>query len=208
MSAYARVDLPEPFGPMTACTSFVSTSRSTPLTISVPSSSATCRFSSFSNATRYASFPRNCGAFAPRGPTETSLARPPLLPPDRVETRYSPKTYGVLPDSLAHRPAPPDRTAALRRQAPAGDRQVAGARDARVQGCDHRRLAGRRGPEARAPARRAGGDADDGGGADDGAADRARHRLAGTWRGFRAVSAMPRRPHSASTSRSCAAGCS
>ena len=38
------MDLPEPFGPMIACTSFVSTARSTPLTISVPSSSATCRF--------------------------------------------------------------------------------------------------------------------------------------------------------------------
>src|SRR5437764_500733 len=50
MSAYARVDLPEPFGPMIACTSFVSTSRSTPLTISVPSSRATWRFSSFSKA--------------------------------------------------------------------------------------------------------------------------------------------------------------
>src|SRR5829696_3181575 len=44
MSAYARVDLPEPFGPMIAWTSFGSTDRSTPLTISVPSSSATCRF--------------------------------------------------------------------------------------------------------------------------------------------------------------------
>ena len=48
--AYALMGHPEPFGPMTACTSFRSTSRSTPLTISVPSSSATCRFSNFSNA--------------------------------------------------------------------------------------------------------------------------------------------------------------
>src|SRR3954463_13656502 len=51
MSAYARVDLPEPFGPMTAWTSFVFTARSTPLTISVPSSSATCRFFSSRSAT-------------------------------------------------------------------------------------------------------------------------------------------------------------
>src|SRR2546426_12801158 len=35
---------------MIACTWFVSTARSTPLTISVPSSSATCRFFSSSNA--------------------------------------------------------------------------------------------------------------------------------------------------------------
>ena len=38
MIAYESVLFPEPFGPMIACTSFVSTSRSTPLTISVPSS--------------------------------------------------------------------------------------------------------------------------------------------------------------------------
>src|SRR2546422_1827922 len=44
MSAYASVDLPEPLGPMIACTSFGETARSTPLTISVPSSVATCRF--------------------------------------------------------------------------------------------------------------------------------------------------------------------
>src|SRR5947209_16651805 len=74
MSAYARVDLPDPFGPMTACTSFRSTSRSTPLTISVPSSSATCRFSNLSNATRYASFPENSGAFAPPDQPQPSLA--------------------------------------------------------------------------------------------------------------------------------------
>jgi hypothetical protein len=30
MSAYASVDLPEPFGPMIACTSFGFTARSTP----------------------------------------------------------------------------------------------------------------------------------------------------------------------------------
>src|SRR5260221_13491599 len=51
MSAYASVDLPEPFGPMTACTSFGETARSTPLTISAPSSArATCRFFSSSRA--------------------------------------------------------------------------------------------------------------------------------------------------------------
>src|SRR6478752_3553084 len=144
MIAFERVDLPEPFGPMIACTSFVSTSRSTPLTISVPSSSATCRFSSFSNATDSASpngsFPQNSGAFAPPGPTETSLARPPLLPPVVGQTRYSRKTHGLLP-TLAHRPVPPDRASPLRRQAAAGDRQVARARDARVQGRGHRQLA-------------------------------------------------------------------
>jgi hypothetical protein len=41
INAYARVDFPEPFGPMIAWIWFVSTARSTPLTISVPSSSAT-----------------------------------------------------------------------------------------------------------------------------------------------------------------------
>src|SRR6185369_12972759 len=51
MSAYANVDLPEPFGPMIACFSFVFSERSTPLTISVPSSSATCRFVISSSAT-------------------------------------------------------------------------------------------------------------------------------------------------------------
>src|SRR5947208_3501781 len=50
MIALESVDFPEPFGPMIACTWFVSTARSTPLTISVPSSSATCRFFSSSNA--------------------------------------------------------------------------------------------------------------------------------------------------------------
>src|SRR4029079_5351243 len=44
MRAYASVDFPEPLGPMIACFCPRSTSRSTPLTISVPSSSATCRF--------------------------------------------------------------------------------------------------------------------------------------------------------------------
>src|ERR671937_2571198 len=52
MRAYASVDLPDPFGPMIAWISFWSTARSTPLTISVPSSSATCRFLISSNAIR------------------------------------------------------------------------------------------------------------------------------------------------------------
>src|SRR5436309_3367352 len=55
MIAYESVDFPDPFGPMIACTWFDATSRSTPLTISVPSSSATCRFSSLSVATLCAS---------------------------------------------------------------------------------------------------------------------------------------------------------
>src|SRR5256714_5543858 len=205
MRAYASVLLPEPFGPMTACTSFVSTSRSTPLTISVPSSSATCRFSNFSSATRYASFPQNSGAFAPPGTTETSLARPPLLPPDRGETRYSRRTHGVLPDSLAHCPASLDRAAPLRRQAAAGDRQVARTRDARVQGRRNGQLLGRRRRAAGASARRA--DGDDGNG-DDGNAGRARDRLARTWRGLRAVSATPMRQHPPCTPRTPAAGSS
>ena len=49
--AYASVDFPEPFGPMTACTWSRSTARSTPLTISLPVSSCeTCRFLISSNA--------------------------------------------------------------------------------------------------------------------------------------------------------------
>src|SRR5438045_215453 len=64
MSAYASVLLPEPFGPMIACTWFVSTSRSTPLTISVPSSSATCRFSSFSSPTKRSPSPRKVRDFS------------------------------------------------------------------------------------------------------------------------------------------------
>ena len=112
---------------------------------------------------------------------------------------------GYLPDSLAHRPPPRDRAAPLRRQAAAGDRALARTRDARVQGRGHRQLADagrRRSPSSRPPRRRrrrrrrrrhAAG---------------ARDRLARTWRGFRAVSATPRRRRSASISTSCAAGSS
>src|SRR6476619_4276182 len=60
MIAYESVDFPDPFGPMIACTSFRPTSRSTPLTISVPSSSATWRFSSFSVPTKRVPFPGKC----------------------------------------------------------------------------------------------------------------------------------------------------
>src|SRR5581483_5678099 len=65
MIAYESVDFPEPFGPMIACTSFRSTSRSTPFTISVPSSRETWRFSSVSKPTKVSSSFGKSGAFAP-----------------------------------------------------------------------------------------------------------------------------------------------
>src|SRR4051794_9026180 len=79
MIAYESVDFPEPFGPMIACTSFRPTSRSTPLTISVPSSSATCRFSSFSVPTKRSPFPGKCWLFS-RTKSAPSLAEEARLP--------------------------------------------------------------------------------------------------------------------------------
>src|SRR4051794_24605720 len=79
MIAYESVDFPEPFGPMIACTSFRPTSRSTPLTISVPSSSATCRFSSFSVPTKRSPFPGKCWLFS-RTKSRRSLAQEACLP--------------------------------------------------------------------------------------------------------------------------------
>src|SRR5919204_234700 len=73
MSAYASVDLPEPFGPMIACTSFVFTRRSTPLTISVPSSRATRRSLSSSRAiANMVAKPFRHGFRQPRRPSPTS----------------------------------------------------------------------------------------------------------------------------------------
>src|SRR3954470_21413187 len=72
MIAYESVLFPEPFGPMIACTSFTSTSRSTPFTISVPSSSATWRFSSFSSPTK-SSFGRIFSAEKPGLSPRTNL---------------------------------------------------------------------------------------------------------------------------------------
>ena len=59
---------------MIACTWLVSTSRSTPLTISVPSSSATCRFSSFSNPTSTSLISKELREFRPAQTTGFSLA--------------------------------------------------------------------------------------------------------------------------------------
>src|SRR5436190_6869775 len=89
---------------MIACTSFVSTARSTPLTISVPSSSATCRSSSWSRATlrdtsthlgsRARSPPRDAHAtrrgprFAPvPGACEQARHREPEIGPERPPAR-------------------------------------------------------------------------------------------------------------------------
>src|SRR3712207_876245 len=68
---------------MTACTSFVSTRRSTPRTISVPSSSATCRLliSSSDKACDSPSFDGAGRAEAARDDGKSSGSRPPDSPP-------------------------------------------------------------------------------------------------------------------------------
>src|SRR5436190_6837878 len=78
MIAYESVDFPDPFGPMIACTSFRPTSRSTPFTISVPSSSATWMSSSFSNPTSVYPFSAKAGLL-PRK-SASSLAEEPRAP--------------------------------------------------------------------------------------------------------------------------------
>ena len=107
MSAYARVDLPEPFGPMIACFSFRSTARSTPLTISVPSSSATCRFLISSKATVFStlcvvkrpaepvSAPLRAAILAERSRTERGPVRRPVPPTARWYSRPMPFGIGI-----------------------------------------------------------------------------------------------------------------
>ena len=77
MRAYASVDLPEPFGPITAWISFEVTRRSTPLTISVPSSaSATCRLRSSRCANFVRAFLRLASRFARLLVTQSSRCPP------------------------------------------------------------------------------------------------------------------------------------
>src|SRR3954454_22103859 len=119
MIAYESVDLPEPFGPMTACTSPRPTSRSTPLTISVPSSSATCRFSSFSVPTKRVPFPGKCGKFT-RTKSLHSLAeeaRPPSALSGSCEGRRADHDGADEPAPQAQR-GPGRRAARLVVEAP------------------------------------------------------------------------------------------
>src|SRR6478752_8469869 len=147
MRAYASVDLPEPFGPMIACFSFVLTVRSTPLTIGVPSSSETCRFLISSNPTDLS--PRlvvsrqgRCGR----------AASPRLLvsypDPSRSRTRVDPllQSRHALRNRHLGAPDPPARAAPrLRPQAAAGDGSPARQGNEGVQGLGYRRLQRRRG---------------------------------------------------------------
>src|SRR5258708_7077471 len=138
--AYARVDLPEPFGPMTACTSPDEIVRSTPLTIGVPSSRATCRFFS-SSVAKIA-----CSSVL-EGKADTGLARPLMVPGPPLANLRRPVlcVNGKNTETLVRwlyaeyqrprdHPAPDRRPAALRREAPPGDRPVARDGNARVQG--------------------------------------------------------------------------
>src|ERR671922_1486069 len=148
MSAYASVDLPEPFGPMTAWISFVSTARSTPLTISVPSSSETCRF--FSSSSAIAPFANQAGFYARR--PEPSYQR-------RQARREAPKPLLRWAYALWNRASraphlPRRRPAAVRRQARSRDRPLGRQGNARVQG---RGLRQGRGRAAAAPPAGAGG---------------------------------------------------
>src|SRR5919108_638240 len=148
MSAYASVDLPEPFGPMTAWISFVSTARSTPLTISVPSSSETCRF--FSSSSAIAPFANQAGFYARR--PEPSYQR-------RQARREAPKPLLRWAYALWNRASraphlPRCRPAAVRRQARSRDRPLGRQGHARVQG---RRLRQGRRRAAAAPPAGAGG---------------------------------------------------
>src|SRR6266550_3255376 len=79
MSAYASVDLPDPFGPMIACTSFGETERSTPLTISVPSSVATCRFL-ISSTAKFATTSHLSGSGPGGDPRNTECSGSPEAP--------------------------------------------------------------------------------------------------------------------------------
>src|SRR5919108_1296822 len=148
MSAYASVDLPEPFGPMTAWISVVSTARSTPLTISVPSSSETCRFFSSSSAIAPSA---NQGGFHARRP-DPSYQR-------RQARREAPKPLLRWAYALWNRASraphlPRRRPAAVRRQARSRDRPLGRQGNARVQG---RGLRQGRGRAAAAPPAGAGG---------------------------------------------------
>src|SRR5947207_4460733 len=151
MIAYESVLLPEPFGPITACTWLTSTSRSTPFTISVPSSSATCRFSSFRSPTKSVSFPRICGDFTRTNWTQSSggvpavgsarqraqrILRPFRSPRWKFGRNRLPSGHAEHRNRRDHSSAPLG-AAALRRQAAAGGRSLARVGDEGVQGLGH-----------------------------------------------------------------------
>src|SRR6478609_8227532 len=97
---------------MTACFSLVSTARSTPLTIWVPSSSATCRFLISSNATDLVLF-----SYCRVGASADGAASPRLVVsyPDRSHTRPRDDPLLSSPHALRNRhlgaPDPPARPA-------------------------------------------------------------------------------------------------
>src|SRR6266516_6715572 len=136
MSAYARVDLPEPFGPMTAWTSFVSTARSTPLTISVPSSRATCRFLSSSSANFVR--PRSKEKWRIPRPFVTYDSRPlrPALPGVHGGKTLLCSAHARLDRTLGARDPFGRRPPRLRPEAPSRDGQIARQGHARVQELD------------------------------------------------------------------------
>src|SRR6266404_161677 len=126
---------------MTACTSLRSTSRSTPLTIGVPSSRATCTFSSFSNPTKSSPSLGNCWLL-PSTNSYPSLAEDPRPGTvrnrqlngscDESKTRYA-DFHARLDLSVGAAAPCTRRPPRLRTEAAAGDGPVAGQGDARVQ---------------------------------------------------------------------------
>src|SRR5262249_34851079 len=105
---------------MIACTWSEATARSTPLTISVPSSSATCRFLSSSLA---------IGRIVATGAVATTRCRHATWTLIRFTRDPRDRDSGAHPHSRR-------RAAGLRAEAPARDGEVARTRHARVQGLD------------------------------------------------------------------------
>src|SRR5579862_1681459 len=126
--AYASVDFPDPLGPMTACTSPEAIFRSTPLTISVPSSSATCRFFSSRIAmlrdSRELVDERLLASVRDFHRSQAAAGGIPGF--DLRQNAATLSSYERLDQPHPHRSHPPDRATPLRGQAPARDRAVAG----------------------------------------------------------------------------------
>src|SRR5919201_2730367 len=124
---------------MTACTSLVSTVRSTPLTISVPSSSATCRFLSSSFAT--CAVPNPFVEWFPAPIRDASLAGPRQPPGGRCSCRSGRGGPDEPPPQAYRRPQGRGPGAVV--EAPVRAR-IAGERGEEVVGrVDRLRLAGR-----------------------------------------------------------------
>src|SRR5204863_3250876 len=114
----------------TACTSFVFTARSTPLTILVPSSRATCRFFSSSSA-NFVTSPYVEGSGLKQPLVASSYPSPARLRPSRLSpaepSKPLPCGYAEYRDRGDHSP-PVVGSSALRREAAARDRSVDGPR--------------------------------------------------------------------------------